>query len=207
METSSIIFIVGAFLLGAIITFLFTKVSASSSPIISTPTMSEDTIKHMVNNYRENQLRFINSSLTVEDAHSVWHSMKDLRNFLNAIETESCKVNPNITEADLGVRFYYAAYPRSSEYGQQGIFNVPNDYELRHTMVMIPTIKKSYEGEMLDFDFNPLNPITYKIDNANLNTDKSARTLAMTTTGAPSMQVADNHGSLIPPCTTIGEIY
>ncbi|WP_435525915.1 hypothetical protein [Chryseobacterium indoltheticum] len=68
-----------------------------------------------------------------------------LKSFIAEIEIEAQAVDPNVQNADLGIRFYYAAYPDAP------VQPVPSDYARRHTLVMIPTKKE----QDLNYDFNP----------------------------------------------------
>lgn len=102
-------------------------------------------IQSLVDNYRDNQLLCINENLSMDDAHSIWFNMAVLKNFISEIETKAQEIDPNITDEDLGIRFYYAAYPEVPE------STTPSNYSKRHTLVMIPTKK----DENLTCDFNP----------------------------------------------------
>ena len=137
-------------------------------------------IQNLVDNYRLNQLETINQNLNMDDAHSVWFNLTTLKNFIAEIENQALLIDKNVKDEDLGIRFYYAAYPEVPE------IPIPTDYSKRHTLIMIPTKKK----DNLDYDFNPL-------ENTNV-------ALAITgTTDALAM----NHGTLVPPKTSIVESY
>lgn len=102
-------------------------------------------IQNLVNNYRENQLACINTNLNMDDAHSIWFNLATLKSFIAEIEAQAADVDPNVSDADLGIRFYYGAYP---EFPEQPI---PEDYAKRHTLVLVPTKKE----DGLNYDFNP----------------------------------------------------
>jgi len=136
-------------------------------------------IQSLVDNYHNNQLSFINENLSVEDAHSIWFDLPTLKSFIEDIEEQAAIIDPNVTDADLGIRFYYAAYPEFPEEP------VPSDYALRHTLVMIPTKKE----DGLNYDFNPC--------------EEEGESLAI----RPVMALAQNHGSLVPPDTSTVETY
>lgn len=200
METTQILLLAVAFVIGAAVMFAFTKATTKPSETFTTPIMHDFTIRGMINNYRENQLTFINKNLPLEDAHSVWHSFTEIKNFISSVENESSKVNPDLIDADFGVRFYYAAYPQAEEFQKYGIYGVPDTYALRHTMIMIPTIKKHTDEGIQNFDFNPLDASTYNISSS-ANNNPTVRMMAMSEIGAGTEgnQLAENHGSLIPP--------
>ncbi|MFL9834594.1 hypothetical protein [Chryseobacterium terrae] len=138
-------------------------------------------IQNLVDNYRSNQLEVINESLNMEDAHSIWFDLPTLKSFIAEIETQAQLIDQNVKDEDLGIRFYYAAYPQVPE------MSVPTDYANRHTLVMIPTKKK----DNLDYDFNPLE-------------DTNG---ALAITGLITDALAMNHGTLVPPKTSIVETY
>jgi hypothetical protein len=72
----------------------------------------------------------------MEDAHSAWFSLEDLKYFLWQIETKVCQ-NPcmNLTTDRLGVRIYYGRYPQGSPL----LNGLHPEYENLHTVFMIPT--------------------------------------------------------------------
>lgn len=142
------------------------------------PKVSLELIKNLIDNYRSNQLTHINEKLDTEDAHSIWFSLETLKSFIARIEEEAQKIDSSVSENDLGIRFYYAAYP------EVPLDPIPENFSKKHTLVMIPT--KKLDG--LHHDFNPF-------DEEN----------ALAVTGR--MSLAQNHGDLVPPGTTIVESY
>lgn len=146
-------------------------------------TISTAFIQSLVDNYRNNQLAIINDNFGFPDAHSVWFNLPILKKFISDIEEEAQKIDPAVTDEDLGIRFYYAAYPEEPREG------VPEDYAKRHTLIMIPTKKQ----EDLNYDFNPY-------------TEEHEKAMAITV-GRASMALAQNHGCLTPPDTSIVETY
>jgi len=138
-----------------------------------TSKISADLIQSLIDNYRSNQLACINEKLDTEDAHSIWFSIETLKSFIARIEEEAHKIDSSVTENDLGIRFYYAAYP---EVPQDPI---PERFSKKHTLVMIPT--KRVDG--LNHDFNP-----FEEENALAVTER--------------MALAQNHGTLVPPDAT-----
>jgi len=98
------------------------------------------------------------------------------------IEKEAYEVDPEVRTEDLGIRFYYAAYPEDPQEP------IPADYAKRHTLIMVPTKKK----DDLNYDFNPY--------------EDSSHALAVTLE-VSGRAVAQNHGALIPPGTSIVESY
>lgn len=141
-------------------------------------TLPVDFIQNLVDNYRNNQLNCINQSIKIDDAHSVWFDLPALKNFIAEIEAQAQIVNPAVQSNDLGIRFYYAAYPENPAQP------IPSNYAKRHTLVMIPTKKE----EGLHYDFNP-----FKEEGKAL--------------GVTGIALAENHGTLIPPNTSIVESY
>lgn len=168
--------------------------------------MNSKTIHALIKNYRENQLEAISQNMAITDAHSVWFDLPTLKNFISRIESESSNINSQITEHDLGIRLYFAAYPQSQEWtdmkAQDPDFfrNTPlnDDYAGKQTLIMIPTLKMADdEGNVSDYDFNPLDETTF----SQRQGDHSASTASEVET------MALNHGSLIPPANPIVETY
>ncbi|ASK31770.1 hypothetical protein CEY12_17360 [Chryseobacterium sp. T16E-39] len=158
---------------------------------LSSPnTMTTAFIQELINNYRNNQLEAINSNLEMSDAHSIWFDLPKLKKFISTLEEEAKKVNPTTTENDLGIRFYYAAYPKAENWEIMENHTVPKEYAERHTLVMVPTMKKQDEkGHFLDYDFNP-------------NSNGQAIAMALKSRSAEPTEeegLAQNHGNLIPP--------
>ncbi len=136
-------------------------------------------IQSLVDNYRSNQLACINEGLGIEDAHSIWFDLVTLKKFIAEIEEASKNLETPVLEEDLGIRFYYAAYP---EVPQDPI---PESCSKKHTLVLIPTKRE----DDLNYDFNPF--------------ENQESVLAVT----GRMALAQNHGDLVPPGTTIVESY
>lgn len=159
--------------------------------LISTPnTMTCEFIQTLVDNYRKNHMVCINEKLGIQDAHSIHFDLATLKKFISDVENETQKTNPDATEKDLGIRFYYAAYPKSNEWDIMANTPIGVEYAERHTLVMVPTMRTSDEnGEILSYDFNPL------------STSGKGEFMAMaakkgTNTGD---SLAQNHGTLSPP--------
>ncbi|MGG5208761.1 hypothetical protein ACQWU4_07415 [Chryseobacterium sp. MIQD13] len=152
-------------------------------------TISSELVKKLISNYRDNQMQAVNKELGITDSHAIWFDLPKLKKFIECIENEARNTNPNVSEEDLGIRFYYAAYPKAEDWAIMENHPVEVEYAERHTLVMIPTLKKEDEtGEMLNYDFCP-----------------SGSTLAMAAkNGNPgdTETIAENHGTLSPPHDT-----
>jgi hypothetical protein len=147
----------------------------------------------------------INEKLEMDDSYSVSFNLDAINNFANSILNESKKVKPELTENDLGIRIYYAAYPQNEGMERYAKEGVAINYNMKHTVVMIPTIKRRAEnGETMDFDFNPLDKDTY-----NRTTSYRTGGLKMMSHGTSSGNavMALNHGQLVPPADPFVEIY
>lgn len=144
-------------------------------------TLPIDLIQNLIDNYRNNQLDCINQNMAMDDAHSIWFDLPTLKSFIAEMETQSEIIDPTVPNTDLGIRFYYAAYPQVPQ------LPIPSNYAKRHTLVMIPTKKK----DNLDYDFNPF--------------EDTNKVLAVT--GLITDALAMNHGTLVPPKTSIVESY
>jgi hypothetical protein len=166
-------------------------------------TMSNNLIKALVDNYRQNHLSAIKDSLGIEDAHSIWFDLPKLKRFIAMVEEEAKKVNPDTTEEDLGIRFYYASYPKAENWDIMESHPVPEEYAEKHTLVLIPTLKRTNEeGESLHYDFNPLQ---------SNDGEKISLGLSSARKSGPSDDdggtIGENNGQLIPPSTSIGESF
>lgn len=164
-------------------------------------TMSNGLIQALIDNYRQNHLNAINTNLGIDDAHSIWFDLPKLKSFIAKIEEEAAKVDPSASEEDLGIRFYYATYPKQENWSIMDSHPVPAEYAGKHTLVLIPTLKKTDEtGELIDYDFNPFQ-----------NTD--SKPLALNTHSAKGIEqdddtgLGENNGILVPPKTPLGESF
>lgn len=164
-------------------------------------TMSNSLIQALINNYRQNHLSAINTALGIEDAHSIWFDLPKLKNFIANIEAEAAKVNPAASAEDLGVRFYYSAYPKEENWSIMESHPVPIEYAGRHTLVMVPTLKKANEtGELIDYDFNPFQSAEGK--SLALSNKSAKNTGEDDDTG-----LGENSGTLVPPAPPMGTSY
>ena len=152
-------------------------------------TMSYSLIQTLVNNYRNNQLISVKEKLGIDDAHSIHFDLTTLKKFIADIETLASTNNSATNVGDLGIRFYYAAYPKLENWDVMNGIPIGKQYAEKHTLVMVPTIKRQDEnGVMLSYDFNPMS--------------SDGKVLAMASAknaGIQSDVVCQNHGALIPP--------
>ena len=152
-------------------------------------TLSMDLIEDMVKNYRDHQLKSIENSTTspmVFDAHSVWFSLEALKDYIKTIEEEVAK-HPKNPISNLGLRFYYSAYPDKEKWNDE-LSNVPEEYEKLHTVIAIPTTEINGEN----YDFDPYDNKTYD---------------GTKPTGTGLGIMAENHNALIPPGASMGEWF
>lgn len=160
--------------------------------------MSNSLIQTLIDNYRQNHLTAINTALGIQDAHSIWFDLPKLKNFIAKIEEEAAKVNPDTSAEDLGIRFYYATYPKQENWSIMDSHPVPAEYAGKHTLVMIPTLKKTDEaGELIDYDFNPFQ-------------SAEGKSLVLANKGMEEEDdtgLGENNGILVPPKTPLGESF
>lgn len=160
-------------------------------------TMAQNLIQTLVNNYRNNQLVSVKDKLGIDDAHSIHFDLKTLKKFIDDIETLASENNPEAKTEDLGIRFYYAAYPNLENWDIMNGMPIGVEYAEKHTLIMVPTIKKQDEnGEILSYDFNPIH------SNGQMLAMASSRNA-----GASLDVVCQNHGALIPPDSTKTELF
>jgi hypothetical protein len=166
--------------------------SEGQNQSVSPIKMSSDLIQELVDNYRDNQLTFINENLEINDAHSIWFDLETIKNFVAEIENQARLIDPTCPDKNLGIRFYYAAYP------EDPTSPVPDDYAMRHTLVMVPTKKEDDgSGEMLNYDFNPFE------SDSETDTENALALIG----GLGRNALAQNHGILVPPGSGIVESY
>lgn len=159
-------------------------------------TIASELVQNLINNYRNNQMQVVNKELGFADAHAIWFDLPKLKKFIACVENEARKVNPEVSEEDLGIRFYYAAYPKAEDWAIMESHPVEKEYAERHTLVMIPTLKKEDEtGEMLNYDFSPLEGKSIVA-----MAEKKSQPLKPET-------IAENHGTLSPPHNTKAEQF
>ncbi|WP_265132462.1 hypothetical protein [Chryseobacterium oranimense] len=162
--------------------------SGSLGAVSAANTIASDLVQKLIDNYRNNQMQAVNKEMGITDSHAIWFDLPKLKKFIACIESEAKKVNPEVSEEDLGIRFYYAAYPKAEDWAIMESHPVELEYAERHTLVMIPTLKKADEnGEMLNYDFCPLS---------------AGSSLAMASKGGTPVSpetIAENHGALSPP--------
>jgi len=171
-------------------------------------TMDPAIIQQMVDNYRNNHLDAINRAMEIRDAHSVSFGLKTLKKFIGDIEFYAKKVDSRIADGALGVRFYYAAYPKESEWGAFEN-EIGKDYAQKHTLIMIPTLKKkASNGSYLDYDFNPLDRSTFPLKERSKEQPVTLMAMSADTSDGQTREVmAQNHGQLIPPAEAVQEIF
>lgn len=148
-------------------------------------TMNLDLIEEMVKNYKRKQYESIVTDPINPmrfDAQSVWFSLHSLKEFIKTIETQVA-AHPDYPVSNLGIRFYYSAYPNRELWdipGYEELATLNPEYEKLHTLIAIPTTDK--DGINLDFD--PYDGDTYD------GTKPRGVGLAI---------MAENHGELRPP--------
>jgi len=105
--------------------------------------------------------------------------------------------HPELPTANLGLRFYYAAYPDAQAWtNQENVLlqeTIPV-YEKLHTLIVLPTTEINGDN----YDFNPLDPATYS---GNPPTEQTQVMVSKSTI------TVKNHGFLVPPSTATGEWF
>jgi len=178
--------------------------STESNNPLQPGVMSNSLIKVLVDNYRQNHLTAIKNNLGIEDAHSIWFDLPKLKRFIAMVEAEALKTNPETTDEDLGIRFYYASYPKAENWDIMASHPVPKEYAEKHTLVMIPTVKSTNEdGNVLHSDFNTLQASGRSLG---LSAAKKGGT-SNDGSSDDDGTIGENHGLLIPPSAPMGESY
>jgi hypothetical protein len=212
MEMQHLLIYTIVFLCGALALYLLQKIIGLCNKVERREgpnTIDQQLIQGMVDNYRNNHLAAINKALGLSDANSVSFSLKTLKKFIADIEFYSKQVDPRITNGTLGIRFYYAAYPKDTDWSNfENEKLIEKNYAQKHTLIMIPTLKKkSSNGNYAEYDFNPLDRSTFMVkERAH---DEVVGLMAMSAgNDSQSRQVmAQNHGQLIPPAEATQQSY
>ncbi|MBC7616803.1 MAG: hypothetical protein H7202_12130 [Pedobacter sp.] len=183
----------------------------SSKGTISKPsTLRMSLIEEMVSSYRKNQLISIENAprnAVKGDSYSILFDLDTLKKFINDIERGVKEIQPTV-DTKLAIRMYYAAYPLSAKWNEPGYENlgnllgkeIPKLYGRKHTLIMIPVIKTN---KGIFADFNPFDKNTYQGFPKGMTKGMQLLKDASDTTEIPAL----NHGQLIPPASTIGEVF
>lgn len=183
-----------------------------------------EVVRSMVTNYGDLQLNNIQTAPTNAvpvDAKAIWFDLETIKKFIYQIEHNA---NTNFAQSQnkkLGIRIYYASYPKNTQMAQMAL-NDPNfyynpSYENLHTLVMIPTISGANND---NYDFNPLDVNSYtgftnmKRNGVDPFADPSYSILSFGPSCEPELESptpnqtsARNHGTLIPPAVGSGLFF
>jgi hypothetical protein len=187
------------------------------------PSLTSGLVKSMVTKYNNTQLDYIQNapgSQVPKDAQSIWFDLETLKKFLYHVENNANQHFNEFQNKKLGIRIYYAAYPKNEEmrvFAQSQTdpdFSYNPDYQFLHTLVMMPTISAA-DGN--NYDFNPLDVATYDgfikmptkdkvaYDNGSYPTlTFGPGSYSNSTTVSQSQNIVRNHGILCPPGNTNG---
>lgn len=197
------------------------------------PTLTSKMVRSMVAKYSATQLNNIQTGINPVpvDAKAIWFDIETLKKFLYHVEHNVAKNSSATSKTKLGVRIYYAAYPKNtnmSDLAQDQTdpnFTMNPAYENLHTLVMIPTIS---DGAGNNYDFNPLDVATYDgftrmksdannpltndiypmmtLGTAPLQAVNAAASTSNTTQTSNAIN-ARNHGQLYPPDNSPGHAF
>jgi hypothetical protein len=197
--------------------------------------LSISTVDVMAQGYIKNCQRILNPNpKSGNDARSIWFSVETLKEFIYNIEKASCE-KKCIDKLELGVRIYYAQYPDASGLTKAEnktdldiLTTTKTDYQLNHTVFMVPTYDKSWKGDTkVHVDFDPWHmgdncnaPISFDSLRKSSPTDQKALILSpeqpqygrlnqnnLGTKKLVETSLLQNHGSIIPPDVNIGTAF
>lgn len=155
--------------------------------------ISVSTARQISQDYKRDESKgFIWSSTgrtSQEDACSIWFGLETIKRYIWEIESAACGANCTDT---LGIRIYYARYPKDLESFPE-FAGLDPSYANRHTLFMVPTY---WDGAAERYiDFNPAAGCRASFDRPLLK--KTAPSMIyMPSSEDPSAQ---NHGGLAPP--------
>jgi hypothetical protein len=176
----------------------------------------------MVSEYGKNQSMHINTNMTTKlrsagigslntffDSRFITFPMDSIKNFICAIDNmlaANKPLNANgkpIRSCDLGIKFYYAAYP-----GLGINDDLNKTYKGRHTLVLVPAYLNSATGLYTEFFPSAVDKSTHfpysldqlmTIENANSYAQYGIESLQLITVSNPDQEAGMNHGGLCPP--------
>ncbi len=174
-------------------------------------------LSYIFNNYKNNVGRtpLTTANIANPDASNIWFNLDSLKRFIWNIESNTCgkTCGVNREKLQLGIRIYFARYPKSSimssykDLNSQQLFK----FENCHTLFMVPTYDLNLPNSGLQhMDFDPTS--TYNKDSCSFppikNIDgiinKIPAFMASSTVQNRSLPgslstTAQNHGGLCPP--------
>jgi hypothetical protein len=92
-----------------------------------------------------------NGSQNNIDSRSIWFSANKIREFMNDMERESLSHGDSLS----GIRFYYIKYPEKKIWDLYGYFRaseLPQSYQNRHSLMLVPTYFNKITQFQTDFD-------------------------------------------------------
>jgi hypothetical protein len=165
-------------------------------------------ILEMAKNYKDNYYPSMhptgNESL---DARSIWFNLDTLKKFIWYIESKSIK-NGLQNIPGLGIRLYYARYPKAEKYAEfPNLSNVNPTYQNMHTVFMLPTYKDAATGFNVEFDPNFIKnnvpeSLKFRLQMAKKNPERNSFEVfcfRAISSDPNDPNLSQNHGNLIPP--------
>ncbi|WP_299113064.1 hypothetical protein [uncultured Winogradskyella sp.] len=157
---------------------------------------------HEMTELYQNQSRLNNDSIM-----AIRFDLIALKKFIYHIENEAKK--QNVSSQDLGVRIYYARYPKKVTWSPGASYandlsgflgnSITEQYEMEHTLVMIPTRKIG----STQYDYNPFDTTTYNLGLTTsynqLSDGHNPRKILALMPSSESRNLRKNHGEMYPP--------
>jgi hypothetical protein len=132
----------------------------------------------------------------IEDAHRVWFSIEELKQYIWMMEDTLCKQGCNMDSLNLGIHIYFAKYPDST--GTAALGADPK-YSKHQTVFMTAT----YKGIKNNVDFDPWHIGTQKCKptplSAFLRLANNKDGMMLKGAGDEGDAGVLNHGNLAPP--------
>lgn len=159
-------------------------------------TLQVELVDTMIKGYENRQLSALNEKFKFDDkqgdAKYIEFDLETLKKFIYHVEMNGKKIDDTLSDKDLGIRMYYATYPKFTEWknhpdlqNKEFLKNpLTKQYGLRHTLVMRPIMKKN--GKNILFTSKPVNTGS---------SQQSHKTFALSIAPIDGQ----NHGSLSPP--------
>ncbi len=124
--------------------------NVSCDPQVTPPqqVISYDEANTLEEDYIVTRYRVINDALGYDDTREFWFSLDSLKKYIEYVEYEAKKQDLN----NLGMRVYFAAYPKNSNYRDAGY----------STVFLVPTTRK--KTSPLRQGFLPVLPENENID-------------------------------------------
>lgn len=133
------------------ITLIITLSACDHKVVPPQQSISPEEANVLEEEYKDGRYKIINDSLKIEDTRDFWFSIDTLKKYIEYVEVESKRMG----KKNLGIRVYFAAYPKESQIGDPGLA----------TVFFVPTSREDASG--VQKGFFPIQPPNQNNDSLN----------------------------------------